>query len=213
MDTNKLIDLLSKSLNYTPVIYNQSSYKQENNDSKLYFIVEHQFTEIQKDSIFLFVPSKHAINGDNYLNIRTPYIANDKDTKYSYKDNILPLYVETNEGFTKKAEAGDIIPFRLCIIRFRTNGDQLIAIVCNSPLYNEAIYNKLTVRECSFKEHPKLIDPETNEEYRLVSIKELEALEERIEALEKRIIFGTEDPETALSSSDTGTIYIQYEED
>lgn len=212
METTKLINLLAKSLNYTPIVYKQSSYKTEKEGTVKEFIVEHQFTEIQNDSLFFFIPVTHSINGSNILNIRTPYVSGD-EPKYRYKDNKLKLYVETNEGTIRALEESDIIPFRMCIIRFRKNGDELIAIVCNSPLYNEASYSKLVVTDCSFINMPIVTDPTTQEEYRLVSIKELNELEKRLEVLEKRIIFGTVDPETALTNSDVGTIYIQYEED
>ena len=50
-------------------------------------------------------------------------------------------------------------------------------------------------------------------EYTFITTKDLLALTSRIEALENKIIFGTEDPEDILSDKPTGSVYIRYEED
>jgi hypothetical protein len=131
--------------------------------------------------------------------------------KVIYPERTFDIIVEQNDDKPRKAKKGDIIANRMCIFRFRNSSNQVI--LCNSPLYNDAIFSNLKVTNANFINLPTYRDPKSPFlEYTLVTSKELDELKERITKLENRIKFGTEEPEDALQDCPTGTIYIRYEE-
>ena len=99
----------------------------------------------------------------------------------------------------------------MCIFRFRLSSNE--AILCNSPLYDSAIYSSIQATNATFLNRPVVYDPETMMTYTLISTQEFSDLVGRVEKLEKRIQFGTKEPEEALADLPAGTVYIQYEED
>ena len=210
MDTNELIAKLEKTLLYTPKVYKQSSLvSQENFDNK--FVLEYSYSEIQSDALLFFVPSvssKELSNKECILNIRTPYVSNEGTTRYL--DNEYKIYVEqVNASTLQKATKGDILANRLCIFRF--NPVSKIAILINSPLYNDVKFSSIEATDAVFQNDPCVIN-EKGVKMRLINEEEFSSLIQRVDNLEQKILFGSEDPNQILKDKPVGTIYIQYEE-
>lgn len=209
MNTNELIAKLEKTLLYTPKVYKQSSLvSQENFDNE--FILEYSYSEIQSDALLFFVPSVSSkeLNKECVLNIRTPYA--DSEGKTRYLNNKYKIYVEqVNASTLQKATKGDILANRLCIFRF--NPVSKIAILINSPLYNDVKFSSIEATDAVFLNDPYVVN-EKGVKVRLVNEEEFSSLVQRVNNLEQRILFGSEDPNQILKDKPVGTIYIQYEE-
>lgn len=214
MEMQELLNLLSKTLRYTPVVYNQSIYSTNQNNFDNVFTLEYKHTELPDDGLLFFVPSISSNNsGTCVLKIKVPYLPTGA-SKYSYSDanTTYTIVKETNDGKTSNAGEGDIIANRMCIFRFKKNSKNIVLI--NSPLYNSIKVNSLKATNAEFTNVPTVYNPDNAAiEIRLVTSVELEALKKRVSELENKIIFGTEDPEVILSDKPTGTVYIQVEED
>lgn len=211
LNQNELITLLAKSLCYTPIIYKQSTYLGDQANFGNEYVLEFKQTDLPDDSILLFVPSFSSVSGkDCKLTIRVPFP--NEEGGYNYQDHVFDVVVEQNDDTPRGVTQGDIIANRMCIFRFRKK--QNTAILCNSPLYNDAIFSKVQITDGVFLNRPIFVDPENPTiTYTLVTTKELAELEKRITSLEKKFRFGTLSPEEALASAEAGTIYIQIEED
>lgn len=196
-------------------MYKQSIYTTNQENFNNEFRLECKYTEIPNDVLLFFVPSVSSNNNVNSLCkliISVPKKLSESDSDYTYIDESYDIVVEQNDGTTRPASKGDIIAFRMCIFRFRKTSNQVI--LCNSPLYNSVVLSNAKITNCEFVNLPTIKDPDNAAlTYTLVSSKELAALTNRIESLENKIIFGTEDPEDILSDKPTGTIYIRHEED
>jgi hypothetical protein len=212
MTDQEFFNLLEKSLMYTPIVYKQSIFTTSQNNFDNKFRLEYKFSDIQADGLLFFVPSVSSGEGNCELIVSLPKKLGDSDNNFSYQDETYDIVVEQNDGTTRPATKGDIIAFRMCFFRFRKTQKQ--AVLCNSPLYNSAIFSQAKIIDCEFVNLPTIKDP-LNESltYTLVSSKDLDTIKTRLDKLESRIIFGTEDPEDALADKPTGTIYIQHEED
>lgn len=206
----QIMAMLEKSLKYTPILYRQSTYSIDQNAFGNDYILEYKQTDIPEDSLLFFIPAYSSNDSATCkLTIRVPSV-NSSGT-YSYSDIVYDIIVEQNNDMPRKAGQGDIIANRMCIFRFRSITKQVI--LCNSPLYNDAIFSNVKVVNAKFTNMPVYVDPNTNIEYALVSTKELSELKNKVTALENKIKFGTQDPEEALRDLPAGTIYIQHEED
>lgn len=211
MTDTELLNLVLKALPYTPIVYKQSIYATEQNEFGNNFILEFKYTDIEDDSLLFFLPSVSSNESENCkLTIKIPTVKSDGTIQYTSK--VFAIIVEQNDDLPRPASKGDIIANRMCIFRFRKTKNQVI--LCNSPLYNDAIFSKVKIVNGEFINLPKYLDPENPTiSYTLVSTKELSALEQRVYALEERVKFGVEEPEEALKDLPSGTIYIQYEKD
>ena len=207
---NQLLTLLQNTLKYEGIVYNQSSYSTNMESTGTLFTLEYKHTSIPEDSLLFFVPA-FSSSGPSQLKIRVPYkVAGEVD--YRYTDKIYDIVVETNNGLTRTVAANDIIAYRMCIFRFKKGSNKII--LCNSPLYDEALFSSLRVTNCEFLNVPTIVNNDNaNDIITLTTSKQLLALEERVAALEQKIIFGTEDPDVMLSGKPAGTVYIQIEED
>ncbi len=199
IDQEKLFKLLEKTLNYTPIVYKQSSFNVNQEAFGTDFRLEYKFTDIPDDCMLFFVPIA-SCTGPSTLNVRTPSVDNNR-----YVDHIFEILVETNDGRVRQAKLGDIIAYRMCFFRFRKGTNKII--LCNSPLYNEAAFSSIIAEKAVFNTVPSV------GEDKLALQSKVESLESRIEALEKKIKFGTEDPEVALENEPAGTLYIRVGED
>ena len=212
MTSEELIVLLSKSLNYTPIIYKQSTYLTNQEQNGRNFVLEFKHTDIPDDSLLFFIPAFSSLDPlpteKCKLIVRIPKVV---DGTYQYTELILKIIVEQNDDIPRDAKKGDIIANRMCIFRFRLSSNE--AILCNSPLYDSAIYSSIQATNATFLNRPVVYDPETMMTYTLISTQEFSDLVGRVEKLEKRIQFGTKEPEEALADLPAGTVYIQYEED
>ena len=199
MEQELLFKLLERSLNYTPIVYKQSSFNVDREAFDNQYTMEYKFPEIPDDCLLFFTPIM-SCTGASKLNVRTPSV--DGTT---YVDHNFDILVETNDGKARATTLGDIIAYRMCFFRFKKGTNKII--LCNSPLYNEAAFSSLTVTNAEFQKVPTV-----NGE-KIAMEKALIALEERVFALEKKIKFGTGDPEEALANEPSGTLFIQVEED
>jgi len=211
MDETRLFNLLEKSLHYTPIVYKQTLYSTNQAQFDNKFVLEFKHTDLPDDSILFFVPSISSNDSaDCKLIVRIPYVEGTTG-KYKYSDTEYDIVVEENDLTMRKAKKGDLLAFRMCMFRFQKSSKR--AILCNSPLYDDAIFNTLKVTDCQFINRPTFVDPGTGVTYTLVTTKEFNELIDRVEKLESRIIYGTEDAEEALKDRPSGTIYIKVEED
>lgn len=210
MTDKELLNLILKALPYTPIVYKQSTYATEQNEFGKNFILEFKYTDIEDDSLLFFLPSVSSNAANCKLTVKMPTVKSDNTIEYTAKE--FAIIVEQNDSLPRPATKGDIIANRMCIFRFRKTKDQVV--LCNSPLYNDAVFSKVKIVSGEFVNLPKYLDPENpNVSYTLVSTKELIALEKRVHDLEEKFKYGTEEPEEALKDSPSGTIYVQYEKD
>lgn len=211
MTASEIITLLEKSLQYTPIVYKQSIFSTNQEEFLNEYTLEFKQTDIPDDSLLFFVPSVSSNDSGNCkLIIKVPHA--NSDGSFTYGSLTYDIIVEQYDEQPRKAGKGDIIANRMCIFRFRKITGQVI--LCNSPLYNDAIFSNLRVTNLTLLNKPVYVDPQNPTiTYTLVSTKELIALEERVAALEKKFIFGVEDAEEALADSPAGTVYIKIEED
>ena len=192
--------LLESSLKYTPIVYQQSSFNVDRNAFGNGYVLEYKFENIPADSLLFFVPIM-SCNGPSTLNVRTPLNNN------TYKDNVFEVLVETNDGKMRKAQLGDIIAYRMCIFRFKKGTSKIV--LCNSPLYDEAAFSRINVNKAKFDSIPEVGDDGDT----LALQSDFNKALDRIDALEKKFKFGTDDPEDALENEPAGTVYIQIEKD
>lgn len=208
MTANEVIMLLEKSLKYTPIVYKQSLFDINQENFNNIFTMELKYTDLPDDCLLFFLPSVSSNeSGECKLRLRIP---NKSYTIYS--EIVYPILVEQNTNVLRAAGLNDIIANRLCIFRFRKTSKQ--AVLCNSPMLNDAMFSTIKTTNAEFVNKPIIRDQENpNITYELVTTKEYDELLNRIKKLESKIRFGTEEPEDALKDANTGTIYIQYEED
>lgn len=175
--------------------------------------MEYKHADVPDDSLLFFVPtvSCNDIGGDAKLKIRIPYLVNSNSDRVRYTDVVYDILVEEDDATMRKAIKGDIVAYKMCIFRFQKSANR--AILCNSPQRNDVSYSSLKATNALFINPPKMIDPENNLQYELVSKKEFNALVEKVNKMDEKIFAGTLDPEVALEGKPAGTIYIQYKKD
>ena len=214
-DNQDLIKLLKDTAKYNTYIYNQipTLYDSWNNDYK----IEYLYDKVPSNSILLVLPCFSS----ETPNKNTPNVTLSIRYIYSYKtlnNELVPIYreqnytvyVETQEGTLKKASKGDIIANRLCIFRF-IEGDIDSVILVNSPLYNSVSLSTLTVtNKTKFYQKPIVI-LQNDQEVQVVTQEQLNSLEARVEQLENKFQYGTQDPQEAMIDMPNGSIYIQVE--
>ena len=210
MNPEELLALFLKALPYTPIVYKQSLFSTNQSEYGTSFELEYKHTDIPDDSLLFFVPSVSSADGDCKLVVKIPIVQSDGTTVYSSSE--FDIIVEQNDDLPRPAGKGDIIASRMCIFRFRKSRGQVI--LCNSPLYNDAIFSNIKVTNAKFLNLPEYVDPQNPQiTYTLVSTKEFNALQEEVIKLKNRIRYGTQDPEEALVDAPYGTVYIQHESD
>lgn len=213
MSEQELLNLFTKALGYTPIVYKQSTYNTDQNEGGRNFVLEFKHTDIPDDSLLFFIPAFSSLDPtvENVckLIIRMPRV---KGRQYEYVDLPLSIIVEQNDNVPRPAKKGDIIANRMCIFRFRLSSKE--AVLCNSPLYDNAIYSSFQATDARFLNRPVIVDNEDpTKTYTLVSTKEFNELVDEVTKLKNRIQYGSKSPEEALADCPAGTIYIQYEED
>ena len=194
LDQTTLFSLLEDALKYTPVVYNQARYYGTIDTFDNVYEIEYKYTDLPADGLLFFMPSVSAVEG--------------YPCKLKIKKNgaieTYDILVETVEGITRSAERGDILAHRLCF--FRTQLRKKAVILCNSPLFHDATYKEITVRDC------KIVNSLTVEGETVVTQKEYNKLLERVEKLERKFTYGKEEPAQALEGKEVGSIYIQIGE-
>lgn len=203
-----LENLLKEMLPYLPKIYTQSSYTPAMDDSARDFNLIYKFSKLPSDCLIFFVPTQASIEGTNTLVIKVP--TNINNGEVSFVSHRFTIVTETNEGNTRPATTGDIIPYRMCIFRF-AKGNTNVVILTNSSSYNSLQVSELTASSATFLNVP-VVGPNFLKE-KVVTAKELSQCVKRIENLEEKIIYGSSEPEEVLASKPNGTIYIQIEEE
>lgn len=182
------------------------SYVSPTNFNNVYHI-ESKYTDIPSDAILFFLPTVSSNDANECkLEIKFPLLPS---TQNRYVTKTYTIVVETNSGATRKCTVGDIIANRMCIFRFKVNSNEVI--LCNSPLYNDAIVNNLQANEAVFNKVPYVKDENNVNNLKLVTTAELRALEKRISDLESKIAFGDGDPTVELADKPAGSVYFQYE--
>ena len=213
MSDEKTIELFAKALGYVPIVYKQSIYNIDQEEGGRNFTLEYKYTDIADDSLLFFIPAYSSLEPTDQakckLIIKIPVVVGGV---YEYQTRSLDIIVEQNDNVPRPATRGDIIANRMCIFRFRLSSNE--AILCNSPLYDNAIYSSFQATNAKFLNRPVVVDPEDPfKTYTLVSTQEFNELVEEVNKLKQRIQYGTKSPEEALAGLPSGTIYIQYEED
>lgn len=205
-----IVEQLQKGLAYIPIVYKQSRYTGDQENYNNVFMLEFKQSELPSDSLLFFIPSVSSTNNaDSILRIRIPVVENGVTV---YKETDYKIVVEQNDDLPRPAKLGDIIAERMCIFRFRKESKK--AILCNSPLYNDAVYGSIKATDAVFLNPPRVMNNENpSQSFVLIDSKTFNALEERVAKLENRIVYGTQEPEEALADYPAGTVYIQYEKD
>ncbi len=204
-----LENLLEEMLPYLPKIYTQSSYTPTMDDSARDFNLIYKFSKLPSDCLIFFVPTQASIVGTNTLVIKVP--TNINNGEVSFVSHRFTIVTETNDGNTRAATEGDIIPYRMCIFRF-AKGNTNVVILTNSSSYNSLQVSNLKASSATFLNVPVVGSSIITEE-KVVTAKELSQCVKRIENLEEKIIYGSSEPEEVLASKPNGTIYIQIEEE
>ena len=205
----RIEEMLTEMLPYMPRIYTQSSYTPTTNSNERVFSLVYKFSVLPSDSLLFFLPTQSSVNGSNKLVIKIPKISSDNSITYS--DVVFDIVIETNNGSTRVAGEGDILAYRLCTFRFAKANTNTI-VLTNSPSYNALKISELSATNALFLNKPK-VGPNSLESSTIATAADLSTLEEKIDALENKIIFGTKDPEEALAGKPNGTLYVQIEED
>lgn len=213
MTEQEILTLFTKTLGYAPVVYKQSIYNINQEEGGRNFVLEYKYTDLPDDSLLFFVPAFSSLDPVNETNCKLKIrIPKKVGTSYEYQERALDIIVEQNDAVPRPAKRGDIIANRMCIFRFRLSSNE--AILCNSPLYDNAIYSSFQATNAQFLNRPVIVDSEDPlKTYTLVSTKEFNELVDEVNKLKQRIQYGTKSPEEALAGLPAGTVYIQYEED
>lgn len=223
MTHEEILQLVSNNLKYNAYVYNQLSTvssKWEGN-----YKIEYLYDKIPDNSLLFMVPKYSSLATIYSEDSTAPIDANRLTIRYLigtkevdgvkrgvYEEKTYTIYVESPEGTLTLATKGDIIAHRLAIFRF-IQGDEDSVILINSPLYNSVSLSTLTVtNKTTFYTRPVIVDKVTGAEIPIASNTDLLALEKRVEALENKFIYGTDDAENVLLDAPVGTIYIQVEE-
>lgn len=210
MEQNLLFSLLEQSLKYTPVVYKQLPY---GSSSGTLYTIEFKSENIPFDGLIFLIPT-YSSTGPSTLRLRIPKsVSESQGVQYENKD--FTLVVEANNGTTRQAGVGDIISFRMAIIRFTKSTDAIgyRAVLCNSPLYNSATFSSLTATNGEFVNTPVVRDPnDSTRKVPLATTDQIATLERRVEVLEQMITFGSKDPESVLANKPVGAIYIKTED-
>ena len=187
-------------------MYKQISTPTNQNTAGTQFVLEYKHTALPEDGLLFFLPI-YSCSENAVLTIKTPKL-NGNTIVYDQTD--YTIEVETNNGFTRNTQVNDIIAYRMCIFRMKKGSNSIVLI--NSPLYNEASFTRISATDAQFMNKPEVYNPDDDHYYTLVDSKQLSQLEERVQILENKIIFGNVEPEEALADKDVGTIYIKVEE-
>jgi len=211
MKQEELFNLLEKTLGYAGIIYKQIKTTTQEEFNNVFYI-EYKFTEIPVDSFLFFEPCVSSNSQRNpKLIIKVPYLETAISTSYSYREEEYNLVIETNDGTTRAATQGDVIAYRMCVVRFKKNSRD--AILCNSPLYNDAAFSSIKATNAVFTNVPQIKNNSNiTEPIYLVTSKQFSELVARVGKLEKLFTFGTADPEEAMVDLPTGSIYIKVED-
>lgn len=204
MELQALLELLERTLKYTPIVYTQTSSSQEEREAGTSFVLEYKHTSLPDDGLLFFLPLFNC-KEDATLTVKLPQSA---VGNRQYVPKTYTIEVEANNSTTRRTLEGDIIAYRLCIFRFKPNTNKIVLI--NSPLFMDAKYTNLTVTNATFLNPPKVFSNDNL--YALVDARDFEALKNRVERLENKIIYGNIDAEEALADRESGTIYIKIED-
>jgi len=223
MTQEEILQLVSNNLKYNAYVYNQLSTLVDTWDGD--YKIEYLYESIPDNSLLFMVPKYSSLATVRTDDETTPIEANKLTIRYLigtkvidgvkrgvYSSKSYKIYVESPEGTMTLATIGDIIAHRLAIFRF-IKGDTDSVILVNSPLYNSVSLSTLTVtNKAAFYQRPVIVDKITGAEVPLATNTDLLALTKRVETLENKFQYGTEDAEDALVDAEVGTIYIQVEE-
>lgn len=211
--TDALHQGLLKMLNYLPMIYNQQQLSTVNTGE---IVIKYPYEKIP-DNVLLFVlPLYSSLSSGNKLTIKYATVTSSGTVSYatSKQYNIM---VEGTNGKKRSATTGDIVANRLCMFRFIT-GNSSDIILCNNPIYNNLNCSTLCItNEATFYQIPTVTYTTNNvtKTTPLALNQDLQALAERVAALENKIKIGTDTPEKYFESNPNtpnGTIYMQVEE-
>lgn len=184
---------MSQQLSAIPTFHRQSRRDAEDICSK--FNIDEVITKPSLNSILFILPVQNSAEEDNKLLLN--YL--DGSTEE------FELYKETLKGSIEKATSNDLVAERTAIIRIEKIYNKRIAVIINSPLYNEAIFNKAYIDIAEFYKIPTVNGKE------LITYDSVEDFDDRIKKLENKFIFGNQEPEEALEGKEIGTIYAKIE--
>lgn len=230
MTQEEILQMVSHNLKYNAYVYNQLSTLTDTWNGE--YKIEYLYDTIPDNSLLFMVPNYSSlptgiVNDTDGVEYQTTYVEANKliiryligtytdehgNKRGRYSSKTYKIYVEAPEGSMRLAGEGDIIAHRLAMFRF-IKGDEDTVILINSPIYNSVNLSSLTVtNKASFYSRPVIVDPITKDEIPLATNTDLLALTNRVEKLESKFQYGTQDAEDALLDADVGTIYIQVEE-
>ncbi len=198
-------DVLNETQKYVTYIYNQKS-----NDPSYIYTLEVPITRIVPDTIIYYVPIKMSLDiQGNFINILR--IKHGSSVAIDY-----PIYFEDVDGQLKMIQSNAIVPNKTCMFRLQKTAKR--AILINATMEDTAKVKNLVVSNSSyFRNEPRVYTNPlqihaTSE--RLVKESEATTIaNNQAQAFfNQKFLYGTDDPETALSQAPNDTIYFQLED-
>ena len=178
------------------------------------FIIKYPYEKLPNNGLLFVVPQfnsiKHQTAQSNKLIIKFPQINSEGKIEYS-GTKIYSIITETSEGRHRPATSGDIIANRMAIFRFIT-GDDNTVILINNPQYNDIQVSTLHVTNSVVFDTTPLVNEDSGTTP-LATTAEVIELSKRVEMLENKFQYGTQDVDSVLYNAPAGTIYIKLEDD
>lgn len=204
----ELLNSLSDSLKYVPIIYKEVLLEANTDPSHHY--IKHKVGSLDLNALLFFIPLGYDTSDQDvqYIKLLQPgegYSITSPNIK-SYQ-----VFIEkTNpEGLTSYVPATRQNFRTLKLYMLRAISDNEVVIIN----YQESDVTTLTnveLIQANFTSMPKVTIDE--EEYTFVRSDVFQALADRVAALERKIIVNTQAPAEALAQEDEGTIYVKVEE-
>jgi hypothetical protein len=206
------IDLLQKAadaLKFIPFIY--KGLNLESNTILSNHYIKHKVGVMDPNAILFFVPTQYDASNSGQ-NVQTLRLLQPGEgfsiTSPNIKSYTLLIEQTTSNNTTLvQAKAFHLKPNRLYILRYHSPNELVIVNYTENELVQAT---KFIADEGEFNTVPKVIV--NDEPVALVKITELQALIDRVTALENKIKFGTQPVEEVLGEDDApGTVYIKVE--
>lgn len=198
---------LNEYKRFIPIQYNQLAINNEFEDGQ--FEIEIGPYASANQSLILMIPKEGSVNGVNNLVLKR----NNVEIKR------LEIYKESNNGQLIPIGNGDIVPGRSVLFRlmYTQLGFPRAVIINTSGLYSETISNLYVTGETYFATKPIIMNEHDTlgNNDRLVSKKELDTYIGKVDAIDRKIIITTENPQDVAERADTpvGAIIFQLEND
>jgi hypothetical protein len=204
----ELLQSVSDTLKYVPVIYKEVILTANTDDSNHY--IKHKVGNLDLNSLLFFIPLSFddSATDTQYIKLLQPgegFSITSPNIK-TYKVMFEKTTAEGNTTY-EEAKRQHLRTLRLYILRMISDNEVVIVNYQETDVVN---FTNAEFVNAKFISMPTIIVDE--EEYTFVRSDDFNALKDRVEALERKIIVNTQAPEEALATAEEGTIYVKVEE-